>query len=79
MIRDATLEVRAPVVYATLVVIAVFLPELFASSVQGKFVGPLALAFILAVLASLVVALTAAPDTKGDSCAPGCVRRRLNH
>ncbi|HTQ99894.1 MAG TPA: efflux RND transporter permease subunit [Candidatus Acidoferrum sp.] len=61
VIRDATLEVRGPVVYATLVVIAVFLPELFASSVQGHFVGPLALAFILAVLASLLVALTAAP------------------
>lgn len=61
VIRDATLEVRGPVVYATLVVIAVFLPELFSTSVQGKFVGPLALAFILAVLASLGVALTAAP------------------
>jgi CzcA family heavy metal efflux pump len=61
VIRDATLEVRGPVVYATLVVIAVFLPELFSTSVQGHFVGPLALAFILAVLASLIVALTAAP------------------
>jgi CzcA family heavy metal efflux pump len=61
VIRDATLEVRGPVVYATLVVIAVFLPQLFSTSVQGHFVGPLALAFILAVLASLVVALTAAP------------------
>src|SRR6185437_3246135 len=61
VIRDATLEVRGPVVYATLVVIAVFLPELFSTSVQGHFVGPLALAFILAVLASLAVALTATP------------------
>src|SRR6185312_13249213 len=61
VIRDATLEVRGPVVYATFVVIAVFLPELFATSVQGHFVGPLALAFILAVLASLIVALTAGP------------------
>ncbi|HWM62328.1 MAG TPA: efflux RND transporter permease subunit [Rhizomicrobium sp.] len=61
VIRDATLEVRGPVVYATLVVIIVFLPALFSTSVQGKFVGPLALAFILAVLASLGVALTAAP------------------
>ena len=61
VIRDATLEVRGPVVYATLVVIAVFLPEIFSTSVQGHFVGPLALAFILAVLASLGVALTAAP------------------
>jgi CzcA family heavy metal efflux pump len=61
VVLEATLEVRGPVVYATLVVIAVFLPELFSSSVQGHFVGPLALAFILAVLASLGVALTAAP------------------
>lgn len=61
VIRDATLEVRGPVVYATLVVIAIFLPQLFSTTVQGKFVGPLALAFILAVVASLLVALTAAP------------------
>jgi Cu/Ag efflux pump CusA len=61
VIRDATLEVRGPVVYATLVVITIFLPQLFSTTVQGKFVGPLALAFILAVVASLLVALTAAP------------------
>jgi CzcA family heavy metal efflux pump len=61
IIRDASVEVRGPVIYATVVVIVVFLPELLTSSVQGRFVGPLALAFILAVLASLLVALTAAP------------------
>ncbi|HET7083340.1 MAG TPA: efflux RND transporter permease subunit [Rhizomicrobium sp.] len=76
VIAEATLEVRGPVVYATLVVIAIFLPQLFSTTVEGKFVGPLALAFILAVLASLLVALTAAPalsalmlnarDTHGD-------------
>jgi CzcA family heavy metal efflux pump len=61
VVLDASLEVRGPVIYATAVVIAVFLPELFTSSVQGHFVGPLALAFILAVLASLLVAMTATP------------------
>ena len=61
VIREASLEVRGPVIYATIVVIAVFLPELFASSVQGHFVGPLALSFILAVLASLLVAMTTTP------------------
>ena len=61
VVRDASLEVRGPVIYATAVVIAVFLPELFASSVQGHFVGPLALAFIFAVLASLLVAMTSTP------------------
>jgi CzcA family heavy metal efflux pump len=61
VICEASLEVRGPVIYATLVVIAVFLPELYTSSVQGRFVGPLALAFILAVIASLLVAMTATP------------------
>ena len=60
-IIEASLEVRGPVIYATVVVIAVFLPELFTTSVQGHFVGPLALAFIFAVTASLLVAMTATP------------------
>jgi CzcA family heavy metal efflux pump len=61
VITEASLEVRGPVIYATVVVIAVFLPELFTTSVQGHFVGPLALSFIFAVVASLIVALTATP------------------
>src|SRR5450755_227380 len=61
VVQQASLEVRGPVIYATAVVIAVFLPELFTSSVQGHFVGPLALAFIFAVIASLLVAMTATP------------------
>src|ERR1700674_5383037 len=61
VVQEASLEVRGPVIYATAVVIAVFLPELFTSSVQGHFVGPLALAFIFAVVASLVVAMTSTP------------------
>ena len=61
IIRDASLEVRGPVIYATVVVVVVFLPELLTSSVQGRFVGPLALAFIFAVLASLLVAMTSTP------------------
>jgi CzcA family heavy metal efflux pump len=61
VVRDASLEVRGPVIYATAVVIAVFLPELFTSSVQGHFVGPLALAFIFAVTASLLIAMTSTP------------------
>jgi CzcA family heavy metal efflux pump len=61
IIREASLEVRGPVIYATVVVVVVFLPELFTTSVQGRFVGPLALAFIFAVLASLLVAMTSTP------------------
>ncbi|MDE2135466.1 MAG: efflux RND transporter permease subunit [Alphaproteobacteria bacterium] len=61
IILESALEVRTPMIYATLVVIAVFLPELFSTSVQGHFVSPLAFSFILSVLASLVVAITATP------------------
>jgi CzcA family heavy metal efflux pump len=61
VLLDASLEVRRPVINATAVVITVFLPELFTSSVQGHFIGPLALAFIIAVIASLLVAMTATP------------------
>jgi CzcA family heavy metal efflux pump len=61
VIRDASLEVRGPVIYATAVVVVVFIPQLLTSSVQGRFVAPLALAFIFAVLASLVVAMTSTP------------------
>src|SRR5271165_3426380 len=61
VLLEASLEVRGPVIYATAVVIAVFLPELLTSSVQGRFVGPLALAFIFAVIASLLIAMTSTP------------------
>jgi CzcA family heavy metal efflux pump len=85
VIRDASLEVRGPVIYATVVVIAVFLPELFTSSVQGHFVGPLALAFMLAVVASLLVAMTATPALcalflrEGDAHAESAWLTRLKH
>ena len=61
VILESSLEVRGPVIYATAVVIAAFLPALLTSSVQGSFVRPLALAFIAAVVASLLVALTTTP------------------
>lgn len=61
IVLEASLEVRGPVIYATAVVVAIFIPELLTSSVQGRFVGPLALAFILAVSASLLVAMTSTP------------------
>ena len=58
---DATLEVRSAVVYATFVVAMVFLPVLTMSGLQGRFFAPLGTAFILANLASLIVALTVTP------------------
>jgi CzcA family heavy metal efflux pump len=61
VIRNASLEVHGPVFYATIIVLLVFLPALLSSSVQGRLIGPLALAFVLSVLASLLVALTITP------------------
>jgi CzcA family heavy metal efflux pump len=61
VIHAASLEVRAPVVYATFVVVLVLTPMLFLSGLQGSFFAPLAASFIFATVASLVVALTVTP------------------
>jgi CzcA family heavy metal efflux pump len=57
----AALEVRSAVVFATFVVMLIFLPVLTLSGVAGKLFAPLGLAYIIAVLASLGVALTLTP------------------
>jgi CzcA family heavy metal efflux pump len=61
VIRDAVLEVRSPVVYATVIVAVIFLPILTLPGVEGRLFGPLAVTAILAILASLGVALTVTP------------------
>jgi CzcA family heavy metal efflux pump len=61
VVLHASLEVRSAVVYATFIVAIVFLPVLTMSGLQGRFFAPLGHAFILATLASLLVALTVTP------------------
>ncbi len=61
VILEACFEVRSAVVYATFAVILVFLPIVTLPGVAGRLFAPLGLAYILAVLASLVVALTVTP------------------
>ena len=61
VILDASLEVRSAVVYATFIVALVFVPVLTLTGLQGKFFAPLALSYILAIMASLLVALTLTP------------------
>src|SRR6266513_1345733 len=61
IIQNASVEVRAPVVYATFVVVLVLAPMLMLSGLQGSFFAPLAASFSLATLASLLVALTVTP------------------
>jgi CzcA family heavy metal efflux pump len=61
VVRDASLEVRHSVVYATFVVALVFAPVLTMSGLQGALFRPLGIAYILATLASLLVAITVTP------------------
>jgi CzcA family heavy metal efflux pump len=61
VVLDASVEVRHAVVYASLAVVLVFVPVLAMSGLAGRFFAPLGIAFILATLASLLVALTVTP------------------
>jgi CzcA family heavy metal efflux pump len=61
VVLEASLEVRSAVVYATFIVALVFLPVLTMTGLQGSFFAPLALSYILAIMASLAVALTVTP------------------
>ncbi len=61
VVLSASIEVRAPVVYATFVLALTMTPVLFLSGLQGAFFAPLAASFLLATLASLLVAVTLTP------------------
>lgn len=61
VVLAASLEVRAAVVFATCIVALAFVPVLTLSGLQGRLFAPLGLAYVLAVVASLLVALTVTP------------------
>jgi CzcA family heavy metal efflux pump len=61
LLLAASLEVRTAIVYATLINIVAVLPVVFVGGLTGAFFRPLAVAYGLAVLASMAVALTVTP------------------
>ncbi|MGV3608047.1 MAG: efflux RND transporter permease subunit [Planctomycetaceae bacterium] len=61
VVLHASLEVRSAVVYASLIVTLVFIPVFFLDGVAGSFFRPLAVAYVLSILASLLVALVVTP------------------
>ncbi len=61
IVLGASKEIRSSVIYATFIIALVFMPILSLTGLEGKIFTPLAFSFIIAILASLVVALTVTP------------------
>src|SRR5436309_6590867 len=61
IVRDATLEIRTSIVFATVIIVLVFLPIFGLAGVEGRLLTPLALAYIVSLMASLAVAVIVTP------------------
>jgi Cu(I)/Ag(I) efflux system membrane protein CusA/SilA len=61
VVFDASKEVRMPILNSTLIIIASFIPLFFLSGMEGRMLAPLGISFIVALVASTVVALTLTP------------------
>lgn len=61
IVFEASKEVRMPILNSTLIIIASFLPLFFLSGMEGRMLVPLGIAFITALFASTIVALTLTP------------------
>lgn len=76
VVFNASREVRMPILYSTIIIIVSFIPLFYLSGMEGRMLVPLGIAFIVALFASTVVALTLTPvlcsyllgnKVKGDS------------